>query len=384
MSQPTSTERIGIVGAGAIATGLARLAAERGDVVMWARSEASAKRASTVIEDVAAVVTEMEALADSTIVVEAVAEDIEVKRDMHALLADLLPEPTLVATTTSSLSVAEIAAAGGRPDRFAGLHVFNPVEKMPLVEIITHARTADWVTATAHAYAKKIGKTPIVVHDSPGFYVNRILSPYMAEAALLLQEGVRMEELDRAMTEWGFPVGPITLYDEVGLDVAQKSGKIMAEALSDRMGTPPTVNDKMVEDGRLGRKNLKGFYKFGDDGKKQGPDESVYALIGNPPKKEIPRAELQDRLGLIMINEAVRTLEEGVLRSARDGDVGAVFGIGFPPFRGGPFWYVDTNGAQDVLDRLRALEQRFGARFRPAKMLEEMAREGRKFFPDAG
>jgi 3-hydroxyacyl-CoA dehydrogenase/enoyl-CoA hydratase/3-hydroxybutyryl-CoA epimerase len=253
---------------------------------------------------------------------------------------------------------------------------------MPLVEIITHAGTADWVTATAHAYAKKIGKTPIVVHDSPGFYVNRILSPYMAEAAILLQEGVRMEELDRAMTEWGFPVGPVTLYDEVGLDVAQKSGKIMAEALSDRMSNPPTVLDRMVEDGRLGRKNGKGFYKFGDDGKKAGPDEAVYALIGNPPKKEIPRAELQDRLGLIMINEAVRTLEEGVLRSARDGDVGAVFGIGFPPFRGGPFWYVDQTGAKTVLERLRALEQRFGARFRPAKMLEEMARDGTLFFPE--
>jgi 3-hydroxyacyl-CoA dehydrogenase/enoyl-CoA hydratase/3-hydroxybutyryl-CoA epimerase len=288
----------------------------------------------------------------------------------------------VLGSNTSTIPITKLAEASSRPDHVIGLHFFSPVEKMPLVEIITHAGTADWVTATAHAYAKKIGKTPIVVHDSPGFYVNRILSPYMAETALLLQEGVRIEELDRAMTDWGFPVGPVTLYDEVGLDVAQKSGKIMAEALSDRMGTPPTVIDKMVEDGRLGRKNGKGFYKFGEDDKKAGPDEAVYALIGSPAKKEIPREELQERLGLIMINEAVRTLEEGVLRSARDGDVGAVFGIGFPPFRGGPFWYVDTNGAQNVLDRLRALEQRFGARYQPAKMLEEMAREGRKFFPD--
>ncbi|HST62820.1 MAG TPA: 3-hydroxyacyl-CoA dehydrogenase family protein, partial [Longimicrobium sp.] len=242
--------------------------------------------------------------------------------------------------------------------------------------------TADWVTATAHAYAKKIGKTPIVVHDAPGFYVNRILSPYMAEAALLLQEGVRMEDLDKAMTGWGFPVGPVTLYDEVGLDVAQKAGKIMAAAFADRMGNPPTVVDKLVEDGRLGRKNGKGFYTYDAEGKKGDADEAVYALFGSPPKKEMPREDIQERLGLVMVNEAIRTLEEGVLRSARDGDVGAVFGIGFPPFRGGPFWYVDTEGAQSVLTRLRALESRYGKRFAPAALLEEMAREGRRFFDD--
>ncbi|HEX8905100.1 MAG TPA: 3-hydroxyacyl-CoA dehydrogenase family protein, partial [Longimicrobiaceae bacterium] len=196
-----------------------------------------------------------------------------------------------------------------------------------------------------------------------------------------LEEGVRIEDIDKAMVTWGYPVGPITLYDEVGLDVAQKAGTIMAEAFSDRM-TPVTVIQKMVADGRLGRKNGKGFYKYGEDGKKTDPDESVYALIGNPPAKKLERAEIQDRLGLMMVNEAVRTLEEGVLHSARDGDVGAVMGIGFPPFRGGPFWYVDTAGAADVLQRLRALEAKHGKRFTPAKMLVEYAEGGKKFFPE--
>ncbi|HEU4882422.1 MAG TPA: 3-hydroxyacyl-CoA dehydrogenase NAD-binding domain-containing protein, partial [Longimicrobium sp.] len=400
--KPKPVDQIAVVGAGFMGAGIAAASAESGITVRLkdVKPEAAAKGLRTAREslikrakrkrmrrfevtkliDRVQPTTEYTGFHTSDVIVEAVFEELSLKHKVIKEIEAAAGEGVVLGSNTSTIPITKLAEAAARPDHVIGLHFFSPVEKMPLVEIITHAGTADWVTATAHAYAKKIGKTPIVVHDSPGFYVNRILSPYMAEAAILLQEGVRMEELDKAMTEWGFPVGPVTLYDEVGLDVAQKSGKIMSEALSDRMANPPTVIDKLVEDGRLGRKNGKGFYKFGEDGKKAGPDEAVYALIGNPAKKEIPRAELQDRLGLIMVNEAVRTLEEGVLRSARDGDVGAVFGIGFPPFRGGPFWYVDTTGAQTVLDRLRALEQRFGARFRPAKMLEEMARDGKKFF----
>jgi 3-hydroxyacyl-CoA dehydrogenase/enoyl-CoA hydratase/3-hydroxybutyryl-CoA epimerase len=402
--KPREVDQIAVVGAGFMGAGIAAVSAESGIRVRLkdVKPEAAArglrtaresliKRAKrkkmrrfevTKLVDRVQPTTEYSGFHTSDVIVEAVFEDLSLKHKVIREIEEAAGEGVVLGSNTSTIPITRLAEASARPDHVIGLHFFSPVEKMPLVEIITHAGTADWVTATAHAYAKKIGKTPIVVHDSPGFYVNRILSPYMAEAALLLQEGVRMEELDRAMTEWGFPVGPVTLYDEVGLDVAQKAGKIMAEAFADRMGNPPTVIDKMVADERLGRKNSKGFYKFGKDGKKTGPDEDVYALFGNPPKKETPREELQERLALIMVNEAVRTLEEGVLRSARDGDVGAVFGIGFPPFRGGPFWYVDRTGAQDVLDRLRALEQRYGARFRPAKMLEEMARDGRKFFPD--
>jgi 3-hydroxyacyl-CoA dehydrogenase/enoyl-CoA hydratase/3-hydroxybutyryl-CoA epimerase len=287
----------------------------------------------------------------------------------------------VLGSNTSTIPIAKLAEASSRPDHVIGLHFFSPVDKMPLLEIITHPGTADWVTATSHAYGKQIGKTPIVVNDSPGFYANRILSPYMAEAALLLEEGVRMEDIDRAMTTWGYPVGPVTLYDEVGLDVAQKAGKIMAESFADRM-VSSKVLDAMIADGRMGRKNGKGFYRYDEKGKRAGADESAYALFGSPAEKKLPREEIQDRLGLMMVNEALRTLEEGVLRSPRDGDVGAVLGIGFPPFRGGPFWYVDQVGAASVLERVRALEAKHGKRFAPAALLVERARTGEKFFPE--
>jgi len=395
-------DQIAVVGAGFMGAGIAATSAESGirvrlkdvkpeaaarglrtareSLIKRGRRKKLKKFQLTALTDRVQPTTEYTGFHASDVAVEAVFEDVELKHRVIREIEAAAGEGVVLGSNTSTIPITRLAEASARPDHVIGLHFFSPVEKMPLVEIITHAGTADWVTATAHAYAKKIGKTPIVVNDAPGFYVNRILSPYMAEAALLLQEGMRMEEIDRAMTGWGFPVGPITLYDEVGLDVAQKAGKIMTAAFSERMGTPPAVVEKMVEDGRLGRKNGRGFYQYGEDGKKGDPDGAVYALIGAPARKEMPVGEIQERLALIMVNEAVRTLEEGVLRSARDGDVGAVFGIGFPPFRGGPFWYVDQAGAAAVLERLRGLESRFGGRFAPAQLLEGMARDGRRFF----
>ncbi|HZG42713.1 MAG TPA: 3-hydroxyacyl-CoA dehydrogenase NAD-binding domain-containing protein, partial [Longimicrobium sp.] len=402
-ARPKHVDQIAVVGAGFMGAGIAAASAESGIRVRLkdVKHEAAAKGLKTARQslkkraerkrmkkfeitkllDRVQPTTEYTGFAASDLIVEAVFEDLELKHRVIREIEAATREGIVLGSNTSTIPIARLAEAASRPDHVIGLHFFSPVEKMPLVEIITHAGTADWVTATAHAYAKKIGKTPIVVNDAPGFYVNRILSPYMAETALLLQEGVRMEEMDEAMTEWGFPVGPVTLYDEVGLDVAQKAGRIMAAAFASRM-TPSDLIDRMVADGRLGRKNAKGFYRYDGDGKKGGPDESAYAVFGGPPRKTMPAEEIQERLGLAMVNEAVRTLEEGVLRSARDGDVGAVFGIGFPPFRGGPFWYVDTTGAAEVLRRLRALEQRFGGRFAPARLLEEMAADGRRFFPE--
>jgi len=257
VSQPTTTERIGIVGAGAIATGLARLAAERGDVVLWARSEASAKRASTVIEDVAAVVTEMEALRDSTVVVEAVAEDIAVKKEMHALLADLLPESVLVATTTSSLSVAEIAEASGRPDRFAGLHVFNPVEKMDLVELAFPDQASDETRRRFRDLCEHLDKTVVEVPDVPGFVVNRLLFPYLFDAVELAERtGLDPKALDTCMKLGaGHPMGPLRLLDFVGLDVSAA----IAESID--VEVPEKVRE-MIASGRLGRKSGAGFYDY--------------------------------------------------------------------------------------------------------------------------
>ncbi|HET7233385.1 MAG TPA: 3-hydroxyacyl-CoA dehydrogenase NAD-binding domain-containing protein [Longimicrobium sp.] len=402
-TKPRDVDHIAVVGAGFMGAGIAVVSAESGIGVRLkdVKPEAAAKGLKTArdtlvkrarrkklkpyqitaLTDRVEPTTEYTGFHAADVIVEAVFEDLSIK---HAVLKEIeahIGPDTVLGSNTSTIPIAQLAEAASRPENVIGLHFFSPVDKMPLLEIITHPGTAPWVTATSHAYGKKIGKTPIVVNDSPGFYANRILSPYMAEAALLLEEGAGIEEIDKAMTKWGYPVGPITLYDEVGLDVAQKAGKIMAAAFADRM-KPSQVIDRMVGDGRLGRKNGKGFFKYGEDGKKAGTDDSVYALIGAAPRKQFSREEIQDRLGLMMVNEAVRTLEEGVLHSARDGDVGAVFGIGFPPFRGGPFWYVDTVGAADVVARLRKLEQAHGNRFAPAKMLVEYAEAGTKFFPE--
>lgn len=394
------TKRVAVVGAGFMGAGIAAASAEAGmavrlkDVsaeavakglrtardilVKRARRRKRPKYEVTQLTDRVEPTYEYTGFGGVDLVVEAVFEDLDLKHRVLREIESHIDADTVLGSNTSTIPIARLAEAVARPENVLGLHFFSPVEKMPLLEIIVTDRTAPEVVATGHAYGKRLGKTPIVVNDAPGFFANRILSPYMAEAALLLEEGVRMEEIDRAMTAWGYPVGPITLYDEVGLDVAAKAGKIMAAAFADRM-TPSTVIDRMVADGRLGRKNGRGFFRY-EDGERRGPDESVYALIGNPPRRELPRAEIQERLALVMVNEAVRTLEEGVLRSARDGDVGAIMGIGFPPFRGGPFWYVDQVGAAQVLARLRALEARYGPRFAPARLLVEKAGSGGRFF----
>jgi len=207
-----------------------------------------------------------------------------------------------------------------------------------------------------------------------GFYTSRILSPYMNEAAYLLAEGADIAELDRALVEFGFPVGPITLLDEVGIDVAHKVGPIMEAAFGKRLAAPKTL-EKIIEDGRLGRKNQKGFYTY--TGKKKEVDTSVYALLPHgQDRRRFDRTEMAERCTLQMVNEAIRCLGEGILRSPRDGDVGAIFGLGFPPFLGGPFRYLDHLGARFAVEMLEKLAARHGDRFRPAQVLQDLAREG--------
>jgi 3-hydroxybutyryl-CoA dehydrogenase len=257
VSQPNPSERLGIVGSGAIATGLARLAADRFDVVLWARSETSAKRASTVIEDIAEVVTELEALRESTMVVEAVAEDIAIKRDMHVLLNDLLPPETLVSSTTSSLSVQELGDASGRPERFAGVHFFNPVEKMELVELAFPDEATRETRERFRALCERLGKTPVEVPDSAGFVVNRLLFPYLFDAVRMLErDALEPEAVDTCMKLGaGHPMGPLRLLDFVGLDVAAAIGEAIGTEV------PQRVRELMAE-GRLGRKAGAGFYEY--------------------------------------------------------------------------------------------------------------------------
>jgi len=396
---PREVERVGIIGAGFMGAGIATVSAENGmrvrlkDVtpegvaqgVATARRsirKRAEKRRRPEFEVVRLIdrvegTFEYNGFGSTDLLIEAVFEDVALKHEVLRKAEKLLPEDAVLGSNTSTIPIATLAGALERPERVIGLHFFSPVEKMPLLEIIVTDRTDPVVTATSHAYAKRIGKTPIIVNDGPGFYVNRILGPYMNEAALLLEEGVGISEIDAAMLDWGFPVGPLALYDEVGLEVAAKAGALLAEAFSDRI-QGSGVLQKLLDDGRKGRKNERGFYRY-EKGKKAGPDESVYALIGSPDRKSVPAGEIQERLSLAMVNEAVRCLGDDVLRSARDGDVGAVFGIGFPPFRGGPFWYLDQEGPDAVLDRMRRLQSRHGHRFSPAPLLVEKTERAERF-----
>ncbi len=321
---------------------------------------------------------------NASMVIEAVFEDLSVK---HAVLKEaeaVLPAGAIFATNTSTIPIHTIAAASRDPSRVIGMHFFSPVHKMPLLEVIVTPQTVSDVIATTVAFGRKLGKTVIVVNDAPGFYVNRILAPYINEAGKLLDDGARIEDIDRAMLDYGFPVGPVTLLDEVGLDIAGKSGSIMAAAFGDRM-QPSSTLGKVLAAGRLGRKGRKGFYTYDEHGKKGGVDQTVYQLTPTgTARREFSAAEIQERLALAMVNEAVRCVEEGILRAPRDGDVGAVFGIGFPPFRGGPLRVVDTIGAAALVERLEALNARFPGRYAPAAKLLAMAANHETFYPATG
>jgi len=318
------------------------------------------------------------------LVIEAVFEDLKVKQAVLKEAEAVLSPAAIFATNTSTIPIAKVAEASKRPERVIGMHFFSPVHKMPLLEVIVTPRTAPEVTATVVEYGRRIGKTVIIVHDAPGFFVNRILAPYVNEAGRLLDEGAAVDAIDKAMTAFGFPVGPINLIDEVGLDIAGKSGAIMAEAFGGRM-QPSEALVKVLGAGRLGRKGKQGFYAYDELGKREGVDESVYQLFaGGAKRREVPKEEIQARLSLAMINEAARCLEEGIVRNARDGDIGAVFGIGFPPFRGGPFRHADTVGVAEVVRQLEALDVQHHGRFTPAAVLKRMAADGKTFYPTTG
>jgi len=322
--------------------------------------------------------TGWEGLEHVDLLIEAVFEDLALKQEMLKAFEGVNPRG-IFATNTSSIPIAEIASVAARPEAVIGMHYFSPVNKMPLLEVIPTPRTAPEVIATAVAMGKRQAKTVIIVGDVPGFYTNRVLGPYMNEAAWLLTEGAAIDELDAALVAYGYPVGPITLLDEVGIDVGAKVSKILHAGYGERM-KPPEALEAVVASGRLGRKNGRGFYTYGE-GKKKEVDESVYALLpGGKARQKLDRGEVAERLVLALVNEAARALGDGVIRTPRDGDVGAVFGIGFPPFRGGPFRLADAMGARVVVEKLERLRQRHGERFAPAPLLVEKARTGGTFY----
>ena len=331
------------------------------------------------------------------IVIEAVFEDLNLKQNMVSQVEQQAHDKTIFASNTSSLPIGNIAAKAKRPENVIGLHYFSPVDKMPLVEIIPHEKTSDQTISTTVAFAKKQGKTPIVVKDKAGFYVNRILAPYMNEAAILLLDGEPVDKIDKALVKFGFPVGPMQLLDEVGIDVGAKIGPILQADLGDRFAAPAAF-DKLLRDGRLGKKSNKGFYLYNNQhwvntlknifkgikpGQKQ-VDETLYSLLDIKPTGRLAAEEISKRCTYMMLNEAARCVDEGIVRNARDGDIGAIFGIGFPPFLGGPLRYIDKIGAKSVVAQLSQWAEIHGERYTPCEALVSMAENDEVYYPTEG
>ncbi|WP_313682277.1 fatty acid oxidation complex subunit alpha FadJ [Pantoea sp.] len=318
------------------------------------------------------------------LVIEAVFEDLTLKQQMVADIENHCQPHTIFASNTSSLPIGDIAAHAQRPENVIGLHFFSPVDKMPLVEVIPHDGTSEETLATTVQLARELGKTAVVVADSPGFYVNRILAPYINEAMRCLLEGEPIEHIDRALVKFGFPVGPLQLLDEVGIDVGSKISPILQQAYGERFSAPEAVG-KILADDRKGRKNGKGFYLYARSRwpTKRKADASIYRLLGIKPQAQQSELQIATRCVMMMLNEAARCLDEGVIRSARDGDIAAVFGIGFPPFLGGPFHYMDQRGAGEMVNTLNALMQRHGDRFTPCDALMTVLQQQTKFYISA-
>ena len=399
---PRPVTKVGIIGAGFMGAGIAAVAVQQGTIVRLKDTgltrigaglrairdvlkERLLKRQITrlQLDDMMVLVggsIDYSGFGTADLVIEAVFEDLDLKHRVLRETEPMIDPDAVYASNTSTIPIGKIAEAAMHPERMLGMHFFSPVHKMPLLEVIVTPRTSAEATVTAVAYGKELGKTVIVVNDGPGFYTTRILSAYMNEAGRLLDEGGSIESVDAALVDFGFPVGPITLLDEVGIDIGGHVGRVLGEAFGARM-TPAESLRRVVEAGRTGRKGKSGFYLYDDGGEKGVADESIYGLIGRVQRREIAATEIVERCVLAMINEAVMCLEQKILRSARDGDIGAVFGIGFPPFRGGPFRYVDSLGADVVVKRLEELHARFPTRFIAAPLLVEHARARKRFHP---
>ena len=401
-AQPYPIERVAVVGAGLMGAGIAYASALAGlavrlkdtddvalrrglDYVKDVLDERTRRGALSVLERDRSfarlsATTDDSSLGTADLVIEAVFEELALK---HAVLRDLeriVKDTCVIASNTSSLPIARIAEASARPDRILGMHYFSPVHRTPLLEVVRTKHTDPRAVATAVAVGKKQGKTVIVVHDGTGFYTTRILVPFLNEATQMLTEGVSVDAIDRALVDWGFPMGPLHLLDEIGIDIASHVASIVESAFGARLRVPDSLAALRLDD-RKGKRNGRGFYLHGHGRRAdKRVDDTVYQALRIKPLARPMPDEISLRCTMALVNEALRCLDEGILRSSRDGDVGAIFGIGFPRFRGGPFRYVDVLGAPEILRRTRSLEQRFGARFEPAPLLVEMARKGRRFY----
>lgn len=414
-AKPRSVAKVGVLGAGVMGGGIAQLAASRG-IESWMkdieheavtgglrharglfdkatkRRRMTRREATQAMERISGGV-EYHGLSGSDVVVEAIVEKIEVKKAVLTELEAHVSDACIIATNTSSLSVEEMANALSKPERFCGMHFFNPVHRMPLVEVIRAPSTSNEAVATIYKLSLDLGKVPVVVGDGPGFLVNRILGPYLNEAGFLLSDGAPIEVIDRIAKRFGMPMGPLRLVDEVGIDVSGHAGASLHAALGDRL-TPAPALLELGRTGRLGKKGGLGFYRY-EDGKEKGVDASIYAELpsvpspGNAPAGTIAGDEgerlVRRRLILAMINEAARILGDGIAASAADVDLAMIMGTGFPPFRGGLLRFADTLHPRGIVDGLEQLADECGPRFTPAPTLVQLASEDRTLytaFPD--
>jgi 3-hydroxyacyl-CoA dehydrogenase / enoyl-CoA hydratase / 3-hydroxybutyryl-CoA epimerase len=399
---PRPVERAAVLGAGVMGGGIAQLLAYRGVDVRLKDIQAEAlglglKHARDMFErlvkrarlerreaeqHMAAISPTLDYTGFGTVdlIIEAVVERMDVKQQVLRETESHVRPGCVLTTNTSSLSVTEMQSVLERPGDFAGMHFFNPVHRMPLVEVVRGAQTSDEALATVVALTRRLDKTPVVVKDGPGFLVNRILAPYLNEAGWLISEGGSIDGIDRVLRRFGMPMGPLRLLDEVGLDVARHAGAVMQAAFGERLAPPPPIA-ALEGTGLLGRKGGRGFYSY-EDGREKGVNQGLYALLSNTvpaQRRELDGAEVLDRTLLVMVNEAARIIEEEIVAGPDDVDLGMITGTGFPPFRGGLLRWADTLGLEEVLRRLERLQLKHGARFAPADLIREYAAAGHGF-----
>ncbi|HEX7830617.1 MAG TPA: 3-hydroxyacyl-CoA dehydrogenase NAD-binding domain-containing protein [Thermoanaerobaculia bacterium] len=398
--KPRDTSYIGVLGAGIMGGGIAQIVADKTDAdvrmrdINWNAIGGGMKAASRIWKKkvdrrrmtrgemqrkLARITstTDWSGFPRADVVIEAVVENVNIKRQVLAEFENMAKPGAIFATNTSTIPITQIAAEAKHPENVVGMHFFNPVDRMPLVEVIRGEKTSEQAMVTVAVLARKLGKTVVYCNDGPGFVVNRILGPYMNESGFLLEEGNSIESLDKAMTDFGMPMGPMALLDEVGIDVAAKVAGILTEAFGARMQKSSVV-EKLYADGRHGKKNGKGLYLYAD-GKRQGPDSSVYKVLGVSPHPADAK-QVVERMLLAMINEASLILEEKIVASAGELDLAMIMGTGFPPFRGGLLRYADALGTPYIVSRLDELSSKVGPRFKPNEPLKRLADRDGKFY----
>jgi 3-hydroxyacyl-CoA dehydrogenase/enoyl-CoA hydratase/3-hydroxybutyryl-CoA epimerase len=401
-AKPLAVEHAGVLGAGVMGGGIAQIVADKTDAsvrmrdINWNALSGGMRAAAKIWKKRVerrrmtrgemqrkmsriTTTTDWSGFQRVDAVIEAVVENLEIKRKVLSEFEVLSKGTAIFATNTSTIPITDIAAKATRPELVVGMHFFNPVDKMPLIEVIRGAKTSDVAAVTIASLARKLGKTVVYCNDGPGFVVNRILGPYMNESGFLLQEGHSIESIDKAMTDFGMPMGPLTLLDEVGIDVAAKVSQILGAAFASRMGETSRVVDALYADGRYGKKNGKGVYKY-ENGKRTRPDPAVYKLVGVSRPHPVDARNAVERMIFAMVNEAALILEERIVGSAGELDLAMIMGTGFPPFRGGLLRYADALGVPYILARLDELSTKVGARFKASLPLRTLAETDGKFY----